>query len=61
MLKVQAPDLDPLLLEAWDTTLNLTETWRRVLVDAGLQNVRSRPITHRRGEQSRIDLLVLSL
>ena len=37
MLKVQAPDFDLSLLEAWTAALDLTETWRRVLADAELQ------------------------
>ena len=37
MLKVQAPDLDLSLLEAWAAALDLKETWRRVLADAELQ------------------------
>jgi hypothetical protein len=39
MLKVQAPDLDLSLLEAWAAALDLKETWRRVLADAELQGV----------------------
>ncbi len=39
MLKVQAPVLDLPLLEAWVAALDLTEPWRRVLIDAGLQDV----------------------
>jgi hypothetical protein len=38
-LKVQAPDLDLSLLEAWAAALDLRETWRRVLADAELQGV----------------------
>lgn len=38
MLKVQAPVLDLSLLEAWAEVLDVTETWRRALIDAGLQD-----------------------
>lgn len=38
MLKVQAPDLDLSVLEAWAADLDLRETWRRVLIDAGLRD-----------------------
>ena len=38
MLKVQAPDLDLSLLEAWAAALDVTETWRRAQVDAGLRD-----------------------
>jgi len=36
MLKVQGPDLDLPLLEEWAGPLDMTETWQRALVDAGL-------------------------
>ncbi len=36
MLKVQGPDLDLVLLEQWAGALEVAETWRRALVDAGL-------------------------
>ena len=39
MFKVQAPDFDLSLLEAWTAALDLTETWRRVLAAAELQGV----------------------
>jgi hypothetical protein len=38
MLKVQGPDLDLALLEEWASRLDVVETWRRALVDAGLQD-----------------------
>ncbi len=36
MLKVQAADLNLSLLETWATAIDLTETLRRALIDAGL-------------------------
>jgi hypothetical protein len=39
MLKVQATVLDLSLLEAWAAALDLTEPWRRVLIDTGLREV----------------------
>jgi hypothetical protein len=38
MLKVQAVALDLSLLEAWAATLDLTQTWWRSLIDAGLRD-----------------------
>jgi len=38
MLKVQGSDLDLPLLEAWARALDMTDTWRRALVDAGLRD-----------------------
>lgn len=38
MLKVQAPVLDLSLLETWAAALDMTQTWRRMLIDAGLWN-----------------------
>ena len=38
MLKVQGPDLDLVLLEPWAGTLDVTDTWRRALTDAGLDD-----------------------
>ena len=38
MLKVQGPALDLLLLEWWAGMLDVADTWRRALVDAGLAN-----------------------
>jgi len=38
MLKVQGPDLDLVLLEKWAATLEIRGTWRRALVDAGLED-----------------------
>jgi len=37
MLKVQGLDLDLPLLEEWAGALDMTDTWRRALVDAGLR------------------------
>ncbi len=36
MLKVQGRDLDMVLLERWTRTLEVAETWRRALTEAGL-------------------------
>jgi hypothetical protein len=36
MLKVQGPDLDLVLLDCWAGTLDVADTWRRALADAGL-------------------------
>jgi hypothetical protein len=38
MLKVQGLDLDLVLLEQWAGTLDVTDTWRRALTDAGLDD-----------------------
>jgi hypothetical protein len=39
MLKVQGPDLDLALLEEWARALDILDTWRRALLDAGLEDV----------------------
>ena len=41
MLKVQGPALDLVLLEQWAEALEVAETWRRALVDAGLADARA--------------------
>jgi hypothetical protein len=39
MLKVQGPDLDLALLEEWARALDILDTWRRALLDAGFEDV----------------------
>jgi hypothetical protein len=39
MLKVQGPDLDMTLLEEWARSLDIVDTWRRALLDAGHEDV----------------------